>query len=208
MLYKPLPRSFYNRDTHEVARELLGKLVVRRWRGGLLSGRITEVESYVGENDAACHAAVGKTKRNAVMFARAGHAYVYLIYGMYHCLNVVTDAPGYPAAVLVRSLEPVAGLASMTRARQTNQPGNLTNGPGKLTQALRITRAHNALDLVADRRLMIVDDGIRVRQDAIATSPRIGVDYAGADAALPWRYFLRDSVFVSGKVGATIQSER
>ena len=102
-----LPQTFYQRDTHIVARELLGKVLVRRWRGKFLTGRICEVESYVGEDDKACHAAKGKTKRNEVMFGQAGLAYVYLIYGMHHCFNIVTEEKGFPAAVLIRGLEGV-----------------------------------------------------------------------------------------------------
>jgi len=193
----PLPASFYHRDTHEVARDLLGKLIVRRWRGMDLIGRITEVESYVGENDAACHASKGRTRRTEVLFGRPGLAYVYLVYGMHELLNFVTAETDFPAAVLIRSLEPVAGLEAMRRARMTDNPRNFTTGPGKLTQALRITRTLNAEDVTTSSRLFVIDDGCRVEADQIATSPRIGVDYAGEDALLPWRYFVRDSRFVS-----------
>lgn len=169
-----LGRDFFARDTHTVARSLLGKLLVRRWHGKVLTRRICEVESYVGENDKACHAAKGKTKRNEVMFGEAGHAYIYLIYGMYHCLNVVTDAIDFPAAVLIRG----AGIL---------------NGPGKLTRALHITRAQNFEDLVTSEKLFIADDGFEVKRNRIITTPRINVDYAGEDARRPWRYLFEMS---------------
>jgi DNA-3-methyladenine glycosylase len=171
---KPLPRSFFARDTHVVARTLLGKLLVRQWRGKIVTARISEVESYVGEDDAASHARAGKTARTALMYGAAGHAYVYLIYGMYHCLNVVTDKKDFPAAVLIRGA------------------GDYT-GPGKLCRALHITRALNGEDLVTSQRLWIADDGWRPQRTAINATPRIGVDYAGEHALLPWRYILTQS---------------
>lgn len=206
---RPLQRTFYNRDTHVVARELLGKLLVRRWRGNIFVGRITEVESYVGENDAACHASPrkgtafsrgrrGRTPRTEVMYGPAGHAYVYLIYGMYDCLNIVTEQKDFPAAVLIRSLEPMKGMEAMMRERSTNKATNVTAGPGKLTRAFHITRALNAEDLTQSNRLFIANDFYRVKPGDIAVSPRVGVAYAGRDALLPWRYYLRNSEFISG----------
>jgi len=192
-----LPREFFARDTHQVARELLGKVLVRQWRGRQLAGRITEVESYVGEDDAACHAARGRTPRSEVLFRRPGLAYVYLVYGIHELLNFVTEEEDFPAAVLIRALEPVAGIQAMQKARGVTRLHSLTTGPGKLTQAMRITRALNREDVTCSRRLYVVDDGCTVRTDQIATSPRIGVDYAGEDALLPWRYFLCDSPFIS-----------
>lgn len=167
---KRLPRKFYSRDTHMVARELLGKLLVRNYRGRIFSARITEVEAYVGEDDLASHARFGKTKRNAVMYGKAGHAYIYFIYGMYDMLNIVTDKKDFPAAVLVRS----AGE---------------WDGPGKLCKGLHITRAMSGEDLVTSKRLYIADGGFRVKARDIKTSPRIGVAYAGKHAMLPWRYY-------------------
>ena len=192
-----LQRSFFAQDTHKVARGLLGKLLVRRWRGKYMAGRIVEVESYVGVNDKACHAAKGRTKRNEVMFGEAGYAYVYLIYGMYHCLNIVTERKNFPAAVLIRALEPVEEIDLMCKSRKTNVFNNLTTGPGKLTQALRITRALNGEDLISSDKMFVVDDGLKVGPDNIADSPRIGVDYAQEDAGLLWRYHVRNSEFVS-----------
>jgi DNA-3-methyladenine glycosylase len=193
----PLPRAFFARDTQLVARELLGKLLVRRWRGSDLVGRITDVESYVGPDDLACHASKGCTPRTKVMFGRAGFAYVYLVYGMHELFNLVTEAEGFPAAVLVRSLEPVAGISAMERARGTNKLQQLTTGPGRLTQAMRITRKLNHIDCCTSETLFVADDGHLVEETQIQTGPRIGVDYAGEWAQRPWRYYLRDSKFVS-----------
>lgn len=168
---KRLSRSFFARDTHVVAKELLGKVLVHKSRGKMLSGRICEVEAYIGEDDLASHARFGKTTRNAIMYGEAGHAYVYFIYGMYDMLNIVTDKKHFPAAVLIRAV-------------------NDWNGPGKLTRAMKITRKLNGDDLVTSKRLYVADDGFRVPKSAIQTSPRIGVAYAGKHAQLPWRYFI------------------
>ena len=193
-----LQKGFFQRDTHTVAKALLGKVLVRRWRGTHLAGRITEVESYVGEDDRACHASRGRTPRTDIMFGAAGHAYVYLIYGMYHCLNIVTERSGFPAAVLIRSLEPIASMDAMQRLRGTDDVFNITTGPGKLAQALAITRDLNGEDLMTSARLFVSYDGYRVPASRIAVSARIGVAYAGACAAWPWRYYLKGSRFVSG----------
>jgi DNA-3-methyladenine glycosylase len=192
-----LQRDFYAQNTHKVARGLLGKLIVRRWRGKNIAGRIVEVESYVGQNDAACHAARGKTKRNEIMFGEAGYAYVYLIYGMYHCLNIVTGGKDFPAAVLIRALEPIKEINLMSKYRKTNVLNNLTTGPGKLTQALQITRILDGEDLTLRNKLFVEDDGFKIESSEILRSPRVGVDYAGEDAKLLWRYCIRDSKFVS-----------
>lgn len=185
--YKTLQRPFFARDTHVVARELLGKLLIRSWRGTIYLVRINEVESYVGEDDKACHASRGLTPRTAVLFGEAGHAYVFLIYGMYHCLNVVTERKGFPAAVLIRGgvMESIVPESKLRLVQ--NKLDNL-NGPGKLTRALRITRVQNYEDLTSSNKLFIADDGYVVSPRSISTTPRINVDYAGEDALLPWRY--------------------
>lgn len=194
VVWRRLPRGFFVRDTHAVARDLLGKLLVRRWRGSLLAARIYEVESYVGENDRACHAARGLTPRTKIMFGEAGHAYVYLVYGMYHCLNVVTEREGFPAAVLVRGAVVTEGARNLSvrtkgvRNLLVRVPDTLLNGPGKLCRALYISRAQNGEDLVTSELLFVADDGMRLSPTRIVTTPRIGVDYAGEDAKLPWRY--------------------
>ena len=194
-----LTRPFFARDTHLVARELLGKVLVRKWRGKTLAGRIVDVESYVGEDDLACHASKGRTPRNDVMYGPAGHAYIYFIYGMYHLMNIVTERPGFPAAVLLRGLEPLSGIDLMQRWRGTAKTRDLTNGPGKLTRALRIDQSLKHEDLTASRRFYLIDDGFRVRRADIAVGPRIGIDYARHCVHYPWRYYLKNSPFVSKK---------
>ena len=191
-----LSREFYARDTLVVARQLLGQRLVRLLEGERLSGRIVEVEAYVGETDRACHAACGRTARNAVMYGPPGHAYVYFIYGMHHCLNVVTADEGFPAAVLIRALEPVEGLETMRRLRRGRPDRELTNGPAKLCQALAIDRTFNGLDLCADDPLFI-EAGPPVDDADVETGPRVGV--RGDEAALtaPWRFFVRGNPFVS-----------
>ncbi len=189
-----LPREFYDRSALTVARDLLGKVVIRRWRDILLAGMIVETEAYLGKTDAASHAARGKTGRNAVMFGPPGYAYVYLIYGRYYCLNFVTGPEGRAEAVLIRALEPVAGVGEMQTLRQTSRHRNLTSGPGKLCQALSIGMDFNGRDLTAGR--LYVTAGKAVPAPAIGTSPRIGIRKA---AGLPHRYFIRNNPYVSSR---------
>ena len=184
-----LAREFYARPTLEVARGLLGQRLVRVLDGERLAGRIVEVEAYVGHDDRASHAARGRTPRNAVMFGPPGYAYVYFIYGMYHCLNVVTEAEGFPAAVLIRALEPLEGLAQM-RARRRSPDRQLTNGPGRLCQALAITRAQNGADLCEGEELFIEADAPVPAAEVIAT-PRVGVRGDERARTVPWRFLLR-----------------
>lgn len=171
---KRLGLTFFARDTHVVAKALLGKLLVRHVAGENFCGRITEIESYVGVDDAACHASRGRTKRTEIMFGEAGRAYVYLVYGMHHCLNIVTEQKDFPAAVLIRSLATVTG-------------------PGRLTRFFKITRELNGEDMTTSKALYVVDDGFQIPTRSIMTTPRIGVAYAGKDALLPWRYMLTQS---------------
>ena len=185
-----MAREFFERDTNLVARELLGKIVcVPDARGRVQRGRIVETEAYDGPLDAASHAHRGQTARNAPMFGLPGHAYVYLIYGMWNCLNVVTREPGHPAAVLVRALD-FAGVDDTRKARDGA-------GPGKLCAALGITRALTGDDLVGGTRIWLEDDGVAPRPRQIARGPRVGVDYAGAWAKRPWRYWWRGNHAVS-----------
>jgi len=168
-----LPSSFYARPTLRVARSLLGKYLVRETASGLRAGRIIEVEAYVGPQDRASHASRGRTKRTDVMFGQPGLAYIYLIYGMYHCLNVVTERSDYPAAVLIRAIEYETGLA---------------DGPGRTCRLFGIDRRLNCHDLTSGKALWIEDRGERISRSQIGAFPRIGVDYAGPWAAKPWRF--------------------
>src|ERR1700674_866253 len=196
---QPLDRTFFRRNPRRVARDLLGKILVRE--GKLhLAARIVEVEAYLGENDPAAHAAVGITSRNSILFGPPGYAYVYFIYGNHYCLNVSCEREGKAGSVLFRGLEPLAGIAEMARARgivlQTARDlSKLTAGPGRLAQAFGITRAQdNGCDLTSpDSGLWIGQDGFLPR--GIRITPRIGIQKA-ADRLL--RYFIARSPFVSG----------
>ena len=190
-----LPRSFYVRSALQVAPDLLGCLVVREYEGRKLVGRIVEVEAYLGQEDAASHAYRGPTPRSQVMFGRAGIAYVYLIYGVHHCLNVVTGPEGEGQAVLIRALEPVIGVEIMRDHRGQQDLRNLTNGPGKLCQALGVDRGLSGHDLTAGSILWL--ESGRLSGQTIRTSPRVGV--RGDDHALraSWRFFVAGNPFVS-----------
>ncbi len=207
-----LPRAFYDRDPRRVARDLLGKVLVRRERGRVLAGRIVEDEAYLGQGDPAAHAAAGPTARNLVLFGPPGHAYVYFIYGNHYCLNVSCLPEGKAGCVLIRALEPLAGLEHMFRVRglrshlPTSRRGGapsepqlrlLTTGPGRLTQALGITRPRdNGKDLTGGADLLIVDDGFHPPR--ITRTPRVGITKAAAEKL---RYFIADSPFVSANRG-------
>jgi DNA-3-methyladenine glycosylase len=191
-----LPRSFYARDTVQVARELLGQLLVRQLDGRRIAGRIVETEAYVGEDDAACHAAAGRTARNAVMFGPAGYAYVYFVYGMHYCFNTVTEEAGHGAAVLVRALEPLEGLDAMRRHRRGRDGVELTNGPAKLCYALAIDRALNGVDLVRGEELWLERD-LYISDAEVATGSRIGVRGDERALTVPWRFWVQDNLYVS-----------
>lgn len=195
-----LPLAFYARDTLTVARELLGQRLVRVIGGVRLSGHIVEVEAYKGADDLASHAARGKTPRNAVMFGPPGRAYVYFTYGMHYCLNVVTEPEGIPAAVLIRAIAPIEGIEMMRQNRLGQSDKELTNGPAKLCQALQIDRAFNGVPLITASGLFIERDQMPA-VDRIAASPRIGVRGDERARTLPWRFFIRDSPYVSVKEG-------
>jgi DNA-3-methyladenine glycosylase len=203
-LLKP---DFYNRDPRQVARALLGKLLIRKTRRGILAGRIVETEAYLGQSDAAAHSAAGKTARNAVLFGPPGLAYVYFIYGNHYCLNVSCLPDGIPGGVLFRALEPITGIAQMAMARDielkdatalTEIPflKKISSGPGRLSEALGVTRERdNGKNLTSPRSdLHIVNDGYRVRR--IIVTPRIGIVKAAEE---PLRYFIAGSLFVSGR---------
>ena len=190
-----LPRSFYSRSTLEVANDLLGKVLIRRLGRRKLAGRIVETEAYVGPHDLACHASKGHTPRTAVMFGPPGFAYVYMIYGFYFCLNVVTEPEGYPAAVLIRAVEPLEGVDLMKKLRSHPvRHTNIASGPGKLCMAMSIDKQLNGADLLGTT-IWIEDRNID--RGAILTSPRVGVDYAGEYKDKPWRFFVDGSPHVS-----------
>ena len=198
---EPLPGAFYDRDTRRVARDLLGCLLIRTVDGRRMAGRIVETEAYLGEADLACHSARGRTDRTEVMYGPPGRAYVYLIYGVYWCLNAVTREAGAPQAVLIRAIAPTEGLDEMRQRRCQRRSGkipsdrDLTNGPGKLCQAMAIDRRLNGRPLW-DRPLQIAH-GTPVPDDQVSIGPRIGVDYAGPWKARPWRYWVKDDTWVS-----------
>jgi DNA-3-methyladenine glycosylase len=188
-----LGRSFYTRPTLTVARDLLGRRLVRRLASGQrLSGYITEVEAYKGSEDEASHASRGRTERNAPMFGPPGHAYIYLIYGIHHCLNVVTEPKGHPAAVLIRALEPLEGIEVMRERRDGRPVAQLTSGPGRLCQALGVDRSLNGIDLCAPDVPLFLEQGVPVPDQAIATGPRVGVVGDELARTRPWRFWIRD----------------
>lgn len=189
-----LPRSFYEQTTIDVAKQLLGKYLVRKHPEGNTVGRIVETEAYIGPRDLACHASKGRTARTEVMFGPAGHAYVYFIYGFYNMLNLVTEVKGYPAAVLLRAVEPVDGVALMKERRKSNVLRNLASGPGKLCQAFAIDRSLNGADLCGN--IIFIEDRGEPAPKFRATA-RIGVDYAGKWRNKPYRFLIRRSEFVS-----------
>lgn len=178
-----IPRAFYDRDTVQVAKELLGTYLVHRVNGAVLAGRIVETEAYLGPHDLASHSSKGQTPRTRIMFGPPGFAYVYLIYGMHYCMNVVTEGEGSGSAVLLRALEPVQNLTGRTQ------------GPALLCKAMRIDKRLNGHDLLSDDFYIAADDARAPR--LIVERPRIGVAYAGAWAAEPLRFYLPDNPFVS-----------
>ena len=200
-----LTHDFFNGDTVAIAQALLGKYLVRNWNDELLAGRITETEAYVGRCDKACHAYnYRRTPRTETLFMAPGHAYIYFIYGMYHCLNFVTEPEGEPSAVLLRGLEPAAGAETMKRLRFGDAPmnayrrKNFLNGPGKVCKALDLTTAQNKLDLEGDVLFLcdsMADVGLTdpvTGPEHICAGPRIGVDYAEEAKDFPWRFWLEE----------------
>jgi DNA-3-methyladenine glycosylase len=171
-----LRRTYFAQSTLRVARSLIGKYLVRVIDGRILSGRIIEVEAYIGAQDKACHASKGRTQRTEVLFGPPGVAYVYLIYGMYHCLNVVTEREEFPSAVLIRAID---------------IDGELVDGPGRLCRALQIDRQLNRADLTTGESIWFEDRGVLVKRGDVGTHPRVGVDYACEWAKKPWRFRLR-----------------
>jgi DNA-3-methyladenine glycosylase len=197
MQNKMLSESFYQQPTLSLAQALLGMHLVRRCRGETLRGRIVEVEAYHQDNDPAAHSFRGKTERNAVMFGPPGHLYVYFIYGVHYCMNVVTEAEGVGAAVLIRGIEPLAGHDFMQRQRGEKIKGRqLTNGPGKCCQAFDIGPKQNGINLVSDELFLEnpEDGNLLSDSESLATSPRIGISKA---IELLWRFYLEGNPYVS-----------
>jgi DNA-3-methyladenine glycosylase len=194
-----LPADFYRRPTLEVARDLLGKVLVYKSKSGTTAGAIVEVEAYIGEDDPACHAAPGPTQRNQPLYGPPGMAYVYLNYGIHNLVNAITEREGDPAAVLIRALEPIDGIPLMTKRRSMNgrevDVADLCRGPGNLTKALGITLAENRLDLTSSA--LHIEDR-RFRPARVSWGPRIGIR-VGTER--PWRCWITDNPCVSGPKG-------
>ncbi|MCW4051905.1 MAG: DNA-3-methyladenine glycosylase [Candidatus Bathyarchaeota archaeon] len=190
---KPLPRGFYSRDTLTVAKDLLGKCLVRHLSAGNIEAMIVEVEAYRGSDDPASHAYKGSTPRNQVMFGKPGFSYVYFTYGKHYCLNVTTEREGVPGAVLVRAIEIIGGVELAFKNRKANSLVNLSNGPGKLTEALNITKIHNELDLTKGGELIIRHPDIN-KSHTITASRRIGIK---AGNKRFWRFHIKNNRFVS-----------
>lgn len=199
-----LSREFYLGDTVEIAKALLGCCIVRRLNGELLAARITETEAYVGRMDKACHAYnYRRTPRTEVMFGEPGHAYIYFTYGMHHCLNFVTEPNGEPSAVLIRGLQPLLGADTMSRLRfgrpvseqSAYQRKNFLNGPGKVAQALALTREENGLDLTGDTLFVVPSPAALGLQEPsgkpeIRCGKRVGIDYAEEAVDFLWRFWI------------------
>ena len=199
-LQKKLPRKFYTRDVLLVAKELLGKIFVRKEKGVTLSGVIVEVEAYDGEIDEAAHTYIGRTKRNEIMFGVGGFFYVYFTYGAHFCCNVVTGMEGKGTAVLIRAVEPLEGEKIMIKNRfgrdlkSEKEKFNLTSGPGKVCQAFSITKEHYGIDLTGNEIFII--NSRTLNEDEIGVSQRIGIKKS---VHLPWRFFIKNNKYISRK---------
>jgi DNA-3-methyladenine glycosylase len=196
-----LQRQFYQQDIISVSKGLLGKILVHESSKGITAGRIVETEAYLGPEDRAAHSSGGRrTARNEVMFGQKGHAYVYIIYGLYHCFNVTAgEVPGKPEAVLLRALEPVGGEDIMAKSRDTikGKAVNLTNGPSKLCMAMDISKLQNMTDLTAPP--LYIEYASSVPQENIVKTTRVGIDYAGDWKNKCWRFYIKGNMYVSVK---------
>jgi DNA-3-methyladenine glycosylase len=198
---RKLGESFYQRkNVLTIAKELLGKILVTNWEGLITSGRIVEVEAYNGVVDKASHASGGRrTARNEIMYGIGGFSYVYLCYGIHHLFNVVTNLKDTPHAILIRAVEPLEGVSEMLlRTGKKKHDFTLTRGPGNVSKALGIYTKHTGI-LLSNDKLYIADDGKKYKRNEIIASPRIGVDYAGEDAKLLYRFYVKGSQYVSGR---------
>ena len=191
-----LDRSFFERSTLQVARDLLGIRLVRLQDGLRLSGIIVETEAYRGQEDQGCHARAGLTGRTRVMFDQPGHAYVYFTYGMHWMLNFVTEVTGFPAAVLIRALQPTEGLDLIAARRNGQPPARWTDGPAKICQALDIDGGLNGSDLCAEGAALFVEDGIQIPDLAVTTGPRVGLNSVPEPwKSIPWRFLVKPDFF-------------
>ncbi len=202
---KPLPRSFYNRPTLTVARELIGARLVRISNGAKLVGLITETEAYISQKDLACHAKAGITPRTQVMFGEPGHAYVYFTYGNQWMLNVVTEKAGFPAAVLIRAIEPIEGVDVMMERRQ----GRDTFGPGKLCQAMGITKSENGVDLTETASGLWIEAGVKVPNKIVTKSPRVGLNNTPEPwLSKPWRFLVKGWHIPNEEIAAPLRESQ
>jgi len=193
-----LDRTFYQMPTLDVAKNLLGKIIVRRSPNNYYAAKIVETEAYIGGNDTACHASKGLTPRTQLMFGEAGFAYIYFVYGMHYMLNVVTEKKGFPAAVLIRAIEPLENIEQMIINRG-GQEKNIGNGPAKLCQALEINKTLNGCDLTINQEIWLEESQSKTKLDIVA-KPRIGIDYAkDEDREALWRFYLKSNPHVSKK---------
>ncbi|MDO8549187.1 MAG: DNA-3-methyladenine glycosylase [Ignavibacteria bacterium] len=196
--FKKLPKSFYTRDVLTVAKELLGKVLIKKEEGSLLAGKIVEVEAYDGSIDEAAHTFIGRTKRNEIMFNDGGYFYVYFTYGAHFCCNVVTGKKDHGTAVLIRAAEPLAGIERMSLNRfnkillSEKEKLNLTSGPGKVCEAFDITREHYGIDLTGDKIFIL--DRPKLKSNQIVISKRIGIKKS---VELPWRFYIKDNLYIS-----------
>lgn len=198
---KKVPLSFYNRkDVVKIARELLGKIIVTNFNGKITSGKIVETEAYVGIIDKASHSFAGRrTSRNEHMYSAAGTAYVYICYGMHQMMNIVTNEKEIPDAILIRAIEPLEGIEIMLKRTGKNKlDKTLTRGPGNVGKALGIFKHHSGLFLLDDE-IFLMDNGEKNPDENIGISKRIGVESAGTDALLPYRFYVKGNQYVSGK---------
>ena len=189
--------AFFRQDTVELARKLLGCLLIHRTPDGAAGGMIVEAEAYVGAIDKACHAYRNRSGRTEIMYHDGGYAYVYLIYGMHHCFNAVTGPEGEGNAVLIRALEPVTGINLMQRRRNTKLLRSLCSGPGKVCQALGITKNEYGMDLCDPASPLRLIKYRHIPEAQIVATPRINVAYAEEAAAWPWRFYVKDNLYIS-----------
>jgi DNA-3-methyladenine glycosylase len=204
-MYYLLPHNFYNRPTLTVARELIGARLVRILNGVKLVGLITETEAYISEKDLACHAKAGLTPRTAPMFGESGHAYVYFTYGNHWMLNAVTEREGFPAAVLIRAIQPIEGIEVMMKMRQ----GRDTFGPGKLTQAMGITKSENNADLTGTASGLWIEAGVKVPHKSVTIGARVGLNNTPEPwLSKPWRFLVKGWKISNEEIASSLRSSQ